>query len=259
MLNANIEHIGPREAIALLAHNHQNRPLSAHAVRRYAKAMKEGQWRLNGEGIQIADDGTLLNGQHRLQAIVSSGVTVPILLVRGVARDTFSTFDDGKKRNGTDVLSLRGEKNAAVLLTSARTILLMTRGSTVFNMVTNSDVLATVDAYPEVRTWVNKYANTAKIKNVFPNYLPGVLTLASSRYGFEVVESFFNKLASGENLSATDPAFQLREKFMTAPKGLRMSQEMKIAYCVKAINAHIQGKPMKILRHQEREALPELV
>ncbi len=38
--------------------------------------MREGHWDTTHQGIAIASDGTLVDGQHRLLAIVESGVTV---------------------------------------------------------------------------------------------------------------------------------------------------------------------------------------
>ena len=48
---------------------------------------------VNGEPIQIAEDGTLLNGQHRLNAVIESGATVPMLVVRGLPK---RRDDDGR-------------------------------------------------------------------------------------------------------------------------------------------------------------------
>lgn len=41
-----------------------------------AKDMREGHWDTTHQGIAIATDGTLVDGQHRLMAVVESGVTV---------------------------------------------------------------------------------------------------------------------------------------------------------------------------------------
>lgn len=45
-------------------------------VKKMAKDMREGHWDTTHQGIAIASDGTLVDGQHRLLAIVESGVTV---------------------------------------------------------------------------------------------------------------------------------------------------------------------------------------
>ncbi len=47
----------------------------------YANAMKSGEWKYNGESIKVCTDGSLLDGQHRLEACIESGVTFDTLLV----------------------------------------------------------------------------------------------------------------------------------------------------------------------------------
>lgn len=56
--------------------NDNNRNINYAKVKKMAKDMKEGHWDTTHQGIAIASDGTLVDGQHRLLAIVESGVTV---------------------------------------------------------------------------------------------------------------------------------------------------------------------------------------
>lgn len=109
----------PAFAEELLSRNTRNRSLRRIYVRKLADAMTRGEWIVNGEPIQVAQDGTLLNGQHRLHAVVESGVTVPTLLVTGLPPSTQHTMDIGARRNLSDVLALRHEtdtNNLAAML-----------------------------------------------------------------------------------------------------------------------------------------------
>ncbi len=67
---SNVQTITPNLAKVWLTRNTHNRPMSAAVVKKYTKYMLEGQWRLNGEAIIFADDGSLMSGQHRLQACI---------------------------------------------------------------------------------------------------------------------------------------------------------------------------------------------
>ena len=49
--------------------------------------MQDGKWRLNGKTICFDSTGRLLNGQHRLSAVVRSGVTLTTVVVRGLDPD----------------------------------------------------------------------------------------------------------------------------------------------------------------------------
>ena len=99
MIGTSIVTLTPERAKGLLDLNTNNfRNIDSHRVKKYSRAMQLGFWEENGEPIQIYEDGTLANGQHRLHAIVDSGVTLNnIVIVTGIKR-TVTTFDDGKIR-----------------------------------------------------------------------------------------------------------------------------------------------------------------
>ena len=86
MFNAIVEEITPEVATQYLAMSKGNRKLSTGAVNSYARDMKSGAYDLTHQGIAFFDDGSLADGHHRLEAIKKSGVTVQMLVVRGVAR-----------------------------------------------------------------------------------------------------------------------------------------------------------------------------
>ena len=55
----------------MLKHNTQNRVLSQATVNRYAALMKDGEWAKISDMISFDSDGTLTNGQHRMEAVVT--------------------------------------------------------------------------------------------------------------------------------------------------------------------------------------------
>lgn len=75
-----------------------NRPLANDRVIEFATSMATGKWTLTHQGICFSDTGKLLDGQHRLSAIIKSGVSVQMLVVTGVSEDTFRAIDIGKVR-----------------------------------------------------------------------------------------------------------------------------------------------------------------
>jgi hypothetical protein len=68
------------------------RPLNLTKVKKYAKDMVDGVWYV-GDSICIAVNGAVIQGQHRLAAIIHSGVSVHMVVVEGVAVEAFSKFD----------------------------------------------------------------------------------------------------------------------------------------------------------------------
>lgn len=88
--------------------NPNNRRLSDAHVQRLARDMKSGEWVLTHEGLAFDPNGILLDGQHRLWAIVISETPVEMHIWRNVTRDALMAIDCGKARNLGDVLRLSG-------------------------------------------------------------------------------------------------------------------------------------------------------
>jgi len=111
MVHAKIELITPELAAKYLGGNTNNRPLRKTVVAGYASDMKAGNWKLTHQGIGLAPDGTLLDGQHRLAAIIESGIAVKMMVVQGIEKQTVIAMDDHAKRTAGDSLSIiRNEK-----------------------------------------------------------------------------------------------------------------------------------------------------
>ena len=106
--------VTPALAIALLSRNPNNRPLSKCNLEFLKSELKSGQWKLTHQGIAIAQDGSLIDGQHRLQAIKETGISAELLVTEGIDGEVFSVLDTGKKRSGKDVLSTAGANTLAL-------------------------------------------------------------------------------------------------------------------------------------------------
>lgn len=91
--------ITPQIATEFLKRNTINRKLSNATINDYAKDMQCGKWDFNGESIKISIDGILLDGQHRLWAVIVANTNVKMLVVYGVSE--IGNIDVGMKRNST--------------------------------------------------------------------------------------------------------------------------------------------------------------
>ena len=74
-----IVEVTPALAAQWLTSNTKSRPLNEAKVAEYAEKMRLGVWR-EGRGMPIIrrSDGRLINGQHRLCAIIRAGVAVTL-------------------------------------------------------------------------------------------------------------------------------------------------------------------------------------
>lgn len=108
--------ISPAIASKMLAQStNKNRPLNELACKRFARDMSEGKWKINGESIVVDDNGNVIDGQHRLKAVLLSQTKQVFAIVRGVSPDVFDTIDSGKTRSKGDILAIAGYQNYVLL------------------------------------------------------------------------------------------------------------------------------------------------
>lgn len=98
--------IFPEDAKRLLAMNYKsNRNISNSTVTKYATDMRNGNWGDTPTPLIITKGGTLLDGQHRLSAVVEAGMPV-VFEVRIVPDDyLFKFLDNGKARRIRDYIN----------------------------------------------------------------------------------------------------------------------------------------------------------
>lgn len=99
-----IETITPSLASSYLEFNSNNRPLRYSHIRSMAYDMKNGDWQVTHQGIAFDSTGRLIDGQHRLHAIIEAGVAIQMSVTRGCSAASFSILDRGANRSTADVL-----------------------------------------------------------------------------------------------------------------------------------------------------------
>jgi hypothetical protein len=258
MFRTEVVKLTPELAANLLAKNSTNRPVSKATIERYERAIKRGEWALNGEPIIVFKNDTLGDGQHRCIAVQRTGIAIDTVIMYGIDPNTFGTLNGGKPRNSSDILAINGEVNAHHLSSAARAFLLSQLTGRDAYCITTLQIEKCVEDHPHLRYWVQKYCS-AKNAKLFPSALCGYMAIASEKYGFEKLDSFFKHLATGADLAQGDPALVLRERFIAQTKVSRISTTHARAFMVKAINAHVLGKKLAFLRFSEGEPMPKVL
>jgi hypothetical protein len=92
----------------LAAFNTSNRTVRRRWVDTLATIIKEDKWHVTHQGIAFNCDGTLLDGQHRLMAIVAAGIPVQMMVTRNVDKEAMYAIDQGKTRSVPDVANTLG-------------------------------------------------------------------------------------------------------------------------------------------------------
>lgn len=102
-ISTQVEYVTPEIARRwLLTRAAQQRSLRPHRVGQYARDMRQGRWSLTHQGIAFSDAGHLIDGQHRLAAVIEAGVSVDMMVTRGLPSETFVGMDRGMLRSAAD-------------------------------------------------------------------------------------------------------------------------------------------------------------
>ena len=142
--------VTPAMATEWLGKNHKNRrPRSGKAVR-YARDIKAGNWLVTGESIKFDWNDVLIDGQHRLMAILQTGVAIHVLVVWGLDPRVKDVLDTGATRTSADMLLLNGKQNTAVIAAAAKLCLNWQAG----NIKTSSSTLTPHPTHSEILPFV---------------------------------------------------------------------------------------------------------
>ncbi len=251
--------ITPEMAGEMLAHNVHNRHLRQRTVAAYAIDMTEGNWMWNGDSIKFAINGALLDGQHRLQAIIEADVAIDMLVVRGLPSETQDTVDGGLKRKFSDVLNLHGETNAAQLAAIVRRVGLWELGlRTVMSVaLTNAQLLQILEKYPDLRQTTTEAIRVARGCALRPGTV-GLCIWLFEQIDAADSEQFFGRLADGVNLGSGSSIYVLRKtaEGLYTVRGAR-SEVYMTAITIKAWNAYRDGANIGLLRFKPGGASPE--
>ena len=214
MITSKVMDITPETAAEMLTHNTDNvRKLSRSEVKRLADEMASGRWELNGETIVFDENGVLKNGQHRLAAIIMSGKTVKMLVVRGVS-ESVSVYDIQKRRTPTEILKSKGLDCNPSITAAAGIIVNRFSRSRVSNSDLNDYISRNFDELNRAFR-VCTYGNNKHSKNaacIAATYLV-LRTQTMPVYEVELFFRVFNDIYTNADGYETSPAMIARKMF----------------------------------------------
>lgn len=131
-MNNTVKTVTPEQAAKWLdpAVNKTNRDVRHSHVSFLADEIRSGRWKVTHQGIAFSVTGRLLDGQHRLAAIVMSGKSVQMFVATGLEEEAFRAIDCGMKRANYDRIHLvNNQTQNKLLCQSIRIFLYETSGS----------------------------------------------------------------------------------------------------------------------------------
>jgi len=248
----------PKTARELLAIGGANRRLSEMTVSRYANAMNDGRWTMNGETIKISRAGKLLDGQHRLHAVIESGKSVAMLTVRGLLPKTQASVDDGFKRNTAHVLDIAGEKHSTTL-SFALSLLDRWEKKELHQVRSRSghgprrdECVAVLKLHPDIRLYVAHKLTFAFGKHLGSRGLFAFCWYVCSKNNADLADMFYEQLSLGVALGAEDPVYHLRERLLRSKLAddprKKVDTLQKLMLIQSAWNATVQGRSIQRLQ-----------
>lgn len=255
--------ISPETAAAWLQRNTSNRPLRKSLIKRYSRDMAHGSWHMTGESIKFDRDGNLIDGQHRLLAIIDAGITVECFVMYGIDPSAFRVMDSGDSRKAKDVLHQLGyvsTKELAATATALRRFDALGHFgySGGLDHPTKSEIIAYVEDHPELMDIVRMHATgTARIPGLRPS-LQASLAYLFRRTDAEDCDAFFDALRRGANLHEHSPILMLRNRLIeNAATSRKMTANEVAAITIKAWNAWREGRHIRQLSWRKGGANPE--
>jgi hypothetical protein len=212
-----IETIGPERAEAYLALNRFNRNIVQGHVAALARDIVAGQWMFNAQPICFSRDGQLLNGQHRLSAVIEAGEPIEVVVMRGLPEAAFETYDKQAKK--APVVEGEFEAFGDKALLSASAVLLWRRELRPANQPnarpTATEVRDVVRAHPELmqlRGFARKMMRHGRASALI--YVASRIMRDDAALG----SVFLDRLETAANLPAGHLILRLRDRLIDLRK-----------------------------------------
>lgn len=277
-----VESVTPEMAAQWLKHNPSNRPISQAHVAFLAEQIKSGEWVLNGVPI-IFVGRQLIDGQHRLHAVIKSGKAAEMTIARHAdsssisAKHIFDTVDANRPRTNADILAIRGEANYKTLATLLKDLQAYYAGALTFTghgpdaglavayrgRVPNRKILELLEKYPLAR---ESASFASKMHNMGTAIMRRSQWAALHYILSDVDEAdaavFLDALYQGTGLAANSPILALRNKLIglnAQARGMgqnRISLYVVLGMAIRAWNAYRSGTTVSMFRVSRTDALP---
>lgn len=249
-----IAQVTPEMASAWLGKNHGNRNQRPMKIDLYERDMREQRWLVTGETIKFDWDGRLIDGQHRLEAVIGSGQTVTMLVVRNLDPAAQAVIDTNAKRSAADALGFRGvEAHRSIIATHAKIAVARANGhlryalDTAEPALTNGEVLDWYEKNPDVEFSAGMASRAAKKANTTPGALSYIF-LTLSRVDANAAVQFLSDIENMRTDGEGDPKYTLIRALELQVSGRqRRSNAAQISLYFRAWNAWREGKRVKFL------------
>lgn len=253
--------VTPAKAEEWLKDNDKNRHLKTKHLDRLKKDMQREMFVITHQGVAICEDGTLIDGQHRLMAIKETRKSQWMLVTLGLPMEAQQYVDNGSRRQPGDLGPLK-EGGYGAMKAAATKILLSIEEmddkispasiSTMSNNFTYGDL---VSGYVRYEDLIEKNIDLARAAGKpLVGKVGGSQLLAAAVYYPEGGAEFLTGLATGANLRVGDPRLALLK--FRGPGRVQVPVSSFVAF--KAARYFHFNKELSVIRYRWNEQIPLL-
>jgi hypothetical protein len=238
--------------------NTHNRKLIDTHVDRLAREMKAGRWRLTHQGIAFSPNRVLLDGQHRLWAVVLSETTAPMRIFFNEPTESLQAIDAVQARSNDQIITLAGGL-AAVGRRELATLRAMITGLGRYVRMTAGEEGEILARHREAIQFAHQILPAARFRGIATAVTQAVLARAYYSADLDRLRHFADVLQSGVATSENDqPAVLLLKFLIEAGQGKRGRPEIHERYgkTERALQAYLTGEQIGRLFASTTELFP---
>jgi len=236
----------------LVSRNRNNRGIKASNLKKLTRAIENGEWRLTNQGIAFDSHGNLIDGQHRLAAILQTGKTLPILVGTNMDPKIFDCVDTGAARTAGDGLDIAGSSSGKFIAAAIKVYYLYNNypkrpwSSTV--SPTSAQIL---QIYEEKKDLIESLFSVVSKKHsnykCFPKSIGLVFTMICIDAGWSELQmwEFWDAVTLGANLQPDSAVLSFRNQLSNVEYRKRGSfyQRFILNAFIVCFNKHVQNVP----------------
>lgn len=257
--------VTPALAAEWLGNNPSNRKVATAHVQFLAREIKAGRWQDNGATIRRSNTGKLLDGQHRLLAVIAADMSVEMWVIQDLPDSAFKTIDTNAiPRTTAQVFTLEGRANAtsqAAIAKATREVLNRWAGESYGGRVSAEELGQFLDSHPCMLQYIEEYTRVngpARITTA--SVVGGIVAVAIKTGRHQELLEFLRNVHDGTGLEHGMPAYMLRQRLLEGmgSRRKRYDQTYLAALAIKAAQAYIRRDRMLVLRWSVKEDFPTL-
>lgn len=236
--------VSPAKAENWLKRNAPNqRGPKTSKIPMYARDMASGRWNPDtGQTIKFAEDGTLIDGQNRLKAVILAGVPIEFDVAWDVPAEAMLVIDTGAARSAADGLKIAGAAERFTAGAVVRWVINWDAGNYA-NLRGNQGFAPThSEIWDRYQSDVGRFDAAAersadcRKRGIGTSSALGTGFYIAHRIDAEQAHAFFDRLISGADMAEGNPVLTLRNRFIRV-RAERLRVEEQLAMLVRAWNA----------------------